>query len=457
MKRLSIKARVTLWFTLFLTLLAGLALGTLLAVGGQLTEQGSQNTLKKAVSEGLEELDWEDGRPDIDDDLKSYQDGVWLAVYDQTGSLVYGGLPDDLGLDQPFEEGALRTCRQGQEVWYLYDLVSRGQEGTLWLRGATAAQSANQTFLMLLRLALVALPFLVLAGALGGYAIANHAFGPVRRITRAAEQISDGQDLSRRIDLGPGRDEIYTLAATFDRMFARLEASFQAEKQFTSDASHELRTPVAVILAQCEEAQADPSQRDHALQVIQSQARGMSALISQLLTLARADQGRLNLEKEPIDLGELTQMVAAQTEELAAATGIRVECRADAGLWVQGDETMLVRMLLNLTENAVKYGREGGFVRITLSRQGDCLEGRVEDDGIGITPQQQERIWERFYQADPSRSSSQGGVGLGLPMVRTIVQAHGGRVWAESRPGGGSVFLFRLPALEPVSQKLSEK
>lgn len=457
MKRLSIKARVTLWFTLFLTLLAGLALGTLLAVGGQLTEQGSQNTLKKAVSEGLEELDWEDGRPDIDDDLKSYQDGVWLAVYDQTGSLVYGGLPDDLGLDQPFEEGALRTCRQGQEVWYLYDLVSRGQEGTLWLRGATAAQSANQTFLMLLRLALVALPFLVLAGALGGYAIANHAFGPVRRITRAAEQISDGQDLSRRIDLGPGRDEIYTLAATFDRMFARLEASFQAEKQFTSDASHELRTPVAVILAQCEEAQADPSQRDHALQVIQSQARGMSALISQLLTLARADQGRLNLEKEPIDLGELTQMVAAQTEELAAAKGIRVECRADAGLWVQGDETMLVRMLLNLTENAVKYGREGGFVRITLSRQGDCLEGRVEDDGIGITPQQQERIWERFYQADPSRSPSQGGVGLGLPMVRTIVQAHGGRVWAENRPGGGSVFLFRLPALEPVSQKLSEK
>lgn len=457
MKRLSIKARVTLWFTLFLTLLAGLALGTLLAVGGQLTEQGSQNTLKKAVSEGLEELDWEDGRPDIDDDLKSYQDGVWLAVYDQTGSLVYGGLPDDLGLDQPFEEGVLRTCRQGQEVWYLYDLVSRGQEGTLWLRGATAAQSANQTFLMLLRLALVALPFLVLAGALGGYAIANHAFGPVRRITRAAEQISDGQDLSRRIDLGPGRDEIYTLAATFDRMFARLEASFQAEKEFTSDASHELRTPVAVILAQCEEAQADPSQRDHALQVIQSQARGMSALISQLLTLARADQGRLNLEKEPIDLGELTQMVAAQTEELAAAKGIRVECRADAGLWVQGDETMLVRMLLNLTENAVKYGREGGFVRITLSRQGDCLEGRVEDDGIGITPQQQERIWERFYQADPSRSPSQGGVGLGLPMVRTIVQAHGGRVWAESRPGGGSVFLFRLPALEPVSQKLSEK
>lgn len=457
MKRLSIKARVTLWFTLFLTLLAGLALGTLLAVGGQLTEQGSQNTLKKAVSEGLEELDWEDGRPDIDDDLKSYQDGVWLAVYDQTGSLVYGGLPDDLGLDQPFEEGALRTCRQGQEVWYLYDLVSRGQEGTLWLRGATAAQSANQTFLMLLRLALVALPFLVLAGALGGYAIANHAFGPVRRITRAAEQISDGQDLSRRINLGPGRDEIYTLAATFDRMFARLEASFQAEKQFTSDASHELRTPVAVILAQCEEAQADPSQRDHALQVIQSQARGMSALISQLLTLARADQGRLNLEKEPIDLGELTQMVAAQTEELAAAKGIRVECRADTGLWVQGDETMLVRMLLNLTENAVKYGREGGFVRITLSRQGDCLEGRVEDDGIGITPQQQERIWERFYQADPSRSPSQGGVGLGLPMVRTIVQAHGGRVWAESRPGGGSVFLFRLPALESVSQKLSEK
>ncbi len=457
MKRLSIKARVTLWFTLFLTLLAGLALGTLLAVGGQLTEQGSQNTLKKAVSEGLEELDWEDGRPDIDDDLKSYQDGVWLAVYDQTGSLVYGGLPDDLGLDQPFEEGALRTYRQGQEAWYLYDLVSRGQEGTLWLRGATAAQSANQTFLMLLRLALVALPFLVLAGALGGYAIANHAFGPVRRITRAAEQISDGQDLSRRIDLGPGRDEIYTLAATFDRMFARLEASFQVEKQFTSDASHELRTPVAVILAQCEEAQADPSQRDHALQVIQSQARDMSALIGQLLTLARADQGRLNLEKEPIDLGELTQMVAAQTEELAAAKGIRVECRADAGLWVQGDETMLVRMLLNLTENAVKYGREGGFVRITLSRQGDCLEGRVEDDGIGITPQQQERIWERFYQADPSRSPSQGGVGLGLPMVRTIVQAHGGRVWAESRPGGGSVFLFRLPALEPVSQKLSEK
>ncbi len=448
MKRLSIKARVTLWFTLFLTLLAALALGCLLAVGGQLTEQGSQDTLKRAVSRGLEELDWEHGQPDIDDDLKSYEDGVWLAVYDQSGVLIYGGLPEDLGMDQPFEEGALRTCRQGQEVWYLYDQARRSAEGTLWLRGAVAAQSANQAFLLLLRLALVALPFLVLAAALGGYAIANRVFRPVRQITRAAEQISGGQDLSRRIALGEGQDEIYTLAATFDRMFARLEASFQAEKQFTSDASHELRTPVAVILAQCEEALADPCDSAQALQVIQSQAQGMSALISQLLTLARADQGRLQLEKEPIDLGELTQMVAAQMEETAAARKIRVECEAQSGLWVQGDETMLMRMLLNLAENGVKYGREGGFLRLSLAREGGFLEGRVEDDGIGITPQQREHIWERFYQADPSRSPSQGGVGLGLPMVRTIVQAHGGTVWEESRPGGGSVFRFRLPAME---------
>ena len=282
-----------------------------------------------------------------------------------------------------------------------------------------------------------------------GYLLTRRAFRPVRQITRTAREIGAGRDLSRRIGLGEGRDEIHTLAGEFDAMFARLEDAFTREKQFTDDASHELRTPVAVILSQSEYALAhpgDPQETEAALQSIHAKAGEMAALLAQLLLLARADKGRQAVAREAVDLSELAAMVAETEAEQAAARGIELRTGIEPGVTVQGDETLLMRLFINLLENGIRYGRPGGWLKLTLRRrEGDAAVAVVADNGIGIAPEDLDHIWQRFWQADPARSG--GGAGLGLAMVRWIAEAHGGTVTVESTPGEGSAFTFTMPLL----------
>ena len=229
----------------------------------------------------------------------------------------------------------------------------------------------------------------------------------MRQITATAEQIGGGRDLTQRIALGEGRDEIYTLAAAFDRMFDRLQSAFDRERQFTSDASHELRTPTAVIISQCEYALENAQTLDEAQAALGSvleQAKRMSSLISQLLTLSRADRGQAKLNLELINLSELSEMVTEQIREQAVPFDIAVTSEIQPDILIRGDETMLMRMLLNLMENGLKYGRPGGHLSLSLYRLGDNAVGEITDDGIGISQEHLGKIWERFYQADPSRS-----------------------------------------------------
>ena len=268
---------------------------------------------------------------------------------------------------------------------------------------------------------------------------------PVRRIAQTAQEISAGNDLSRRIALGEGRDEIYALAAEFDHMFERLQAAFEAEKQFASDASHELRTPTSIILSQCEDALENADTLDQArsaLSAVLDQAEKMAALISQLLLLARTTGSRQRLNLERVDLSELTTVVAEQMEETARVRNISIETEIQPDLVVQGDETMLMRLLMNLMENGIKYGRQDGWLRVTLSGNEQWVTGTIEDNGIGIAPEHLDKVWNRFWQADPARSTQ--GAGLGLSMVKWIAEAHGGSVQVQSTLGKGTSFTFTL-------------
>ena len=168
----------------------------------------------------------------------------------------------------------------------------------------------------------------------------------------------------------------------------------------------------------------------------------MSALIAQLLMLARTAGGSQKLHWEQVDLSELAELVAEQMEETADARHISVETSVQPGLVVQGDETLLMRLLINLLENGIKYGREGGWLRLTLTGDEDTVTGVVEDNGIGIAPEHLDKIWNRFWQADPARSTQ--GAGLGLSMVKWIAEAHGGSVCVRSEPGRGTAFTFTL-------------
>lgn len=448
--RLTIQMKVTLWFTALMVLIAGVSLAFLFYVGDQTAQQDTRRQMTDMVQAAWPEMDFEDGRLHIDDDLEYFKNGVYLSVYDAGGIPLYGAVPREFDNSAVFSDGQLRTVSDAQGQWYVYDAQGTvAGYGTVWVRSVAAAGQVDATILTLLRLALVVLPFFVLLAAVGGYVLARRAFRPVRHITQTAREISRGNDLSRRIALGEGRDEIYTLANEFDQMFARLEQAFETEKQFTADASHELRTPVAVIISQCEYAVENAKtlpEAKAALETVLDQAEKMAGLISQLLTLARTDPNHKKLNLEQVHISELAAMVAEQMQESAHTRGITVRTDIQPGLMLQGDETMLMRMLINLLENAIKYGREGGWVSLRLWQSGANVHGSVRDNGPGIAPEHLSLVWKRFWQADPARGD---GAGLGLPMVKWIAQAHGGTVDVHSAPGQGAEFTFTLPLFGP--------
>lgn len=447
MKRLSITWRVTLLYTLFMVLLAGLSLGFLFHAGAQTARQEKLTRMQSMVEESRREIEAKDGELDIDRDLEAFDDGIYLSIYDTAGLPLYGFVPRNFDNSAVFSDGELRTVESGGRSWYLYDeqITVEGYDA-LWVRSVTAADAVDSTLGTLQHTALLVLPVFVVLAAVCGYLVTRQAFAPVRQITRTARQIVAGNDLSQRIGLTGRRDEIYTLAGEFDAMFARLQSAFEREKQFTDDASHELRTPTAVILSQSEYAlnhAAPEGETRAALESIHTQAARMAALLSQLLLLARADAGRQVLQRESVNLSELVEMVAETEAEQAEAQKITVETDLEADVRVQGDETMLMRLFINLTENAIRYGRPGGQVRLTLRREKDQAVAAVTDDGIGIAPEHLDKIWQRFWQEDPARSD--GGAGLGLAMVRWIAEAHGGHVQVESTPGAGSTFTVSIP------------
>ena len=266
------------------------------------------------------------------------------------------------------------------------------------------------------------------------------------------QEIRHDADLSRRVGLykedgRKNRDEIAYLAQTFDEMLEELEKVFQREKQFTSDVSHELRTPVSVILAQCESCLEEESfnekQREQ-IMVIQKKARTIAELISHLLMLSRADQGRLKLHLEEVNVSELVEMIVEEQQILATERDITIQTKIEPELYAKLDETLYIRMMDNLLSNATAYGKEGGTIEVTLTRGAEGLCGTVKDDGIGIAKEHLSHIWERFYRVDAARTGGNHS-GLGLAMVKWIVEVHGGNIQVESVPGEGTTFTYVFP------------
>ncbi|MDD4074731.1 MAG: HAMP domain-containing sensor histidine kinase [Eubacteriales bacterium] len=454
MRRLSIKMRITLWYAAVMTVTVAAAVAFLFYASRKEMRSSTAYTLQDILREDFAQIDCEDGALVFDEDFAGAQGDVSVSVFNADGGFLYGKTPKGFAIATPFADGRLREIVSYGTEWYVFDrMEALDGYGSLWLPAVVSADAVAKTYGSMLRKALLLLPALVLLSAVIGYLLTRRALRPVRQITATAEQIGESRDLTRRIALGEGRDEVYVLSNTFDRMFDKLEEAFEKEKQFTADASHELRTPTAVILSTCEYAAAHAetlSQAQSAISSIQTQAQKMSALLSQLLMLSRADQGQEKLQWEPVDMSELTELVAEQEQEAAAARGIVIHTQLEPHLLLLGDETLLMRLLINLLENAVKYGQENGIVHIALTQDEDSVIGSIRDNGRGIAPENLDRIWGRFYQEDASRGEA-SGCGLGLSMAKWIVEAHGGSIRAESRLGEGSVFTFILPKKNRIS------
>jgi len=374
---------------------------------------------------------------------------VYISIYDGEGELIEGKIPAELSQIMPeMDDKEIMKISDGSGVaWYIYDSLFEVDDRFVWVRGAVKDFAEQSAFTFIMRLALIAFPGLVLVAALGGYIITRRAFRPVRDILETVEDITGDGDLSRRVRIeeehARSNDEIYKLAGTFNEMFDKLEKTFDQEKQFTSDVSHELRTPLAVIISQSDYAMEDEEYREKALEKINKEARRMSTLVNRLLTLSRSDSGRLVLEKDRVDLSEVCEMVAEQQAIVAGEKDISIETDIAEGVTVTGDEAMIMRILLNLMDNAVKYGRKNGKVTLSIAEENGYAVCSVEDDGIGISEGDLEKIWERFYRVEASRSEE--GAGLGLAMVAALTKAHGGDVDVTSKPGEGSKFKVSFP------------
>ena len=452
MKRFSLKLKLTAMYSFFMVLVTCICLAILFSLSGKEILTSAQMHLRERVQESADEIELEDGEFEIDSDFYSLDNNVYLALYDTGGDFLYGKVPPGLEQAPQFEDGKIQTVKSGTEQWYVYDVqyeMENGQE--FYIRGVVSVTETQKEFLIAVRFAVILLPLTVILTVLIGYRLIRRTLLPVRQMTETVQEIQKDGDLSRRIGVSQdtGKDEFYQLAGTFDGMLESLEQAFLRERQFTSDVSHELRTPVSVILAQCEASlnrtDLSEEQRKEIL-LIRKKAGEMSQMISQLLLLSRADQGRQQLNKEEINISELTEIIVEEQKMLAQRRKIEVHTEIEPNITGYLDESFYIRMLDNLISNAVSYGKEGGNIKVTLHQIPSGVRGTVEDDGIGISRDDQVHIWERFYRVDASRTGKEDGShsGLGLSMAKWIAQAHGGNVRVESELGKGSCFTFEL-------------
>ena len=450
MKHLSLKARLTLLYTSMMILLFAFIIGLLFSVGSQAILTNTRALLEEQVSSSFDSVSYRNNRLEFDSDLLQVEQGVYLSVYDQQGELLYGKLPYHFQYDLSFDDGNLRRIETEDYSYYVLDM-SFPLEGydTLQMRGVISITDAERDFRFILQIALILFPLLIILSALFGYLISRKALAPVSRITATVHEIQKKNDLSQRVQLAAGSDEIYTLAATFDDMLDTIESLVKRERQFTSDVSHELRTPLSVMMMQCETILARDNLDEQTrceVELLQRKVRSLSSMIAQLLQLSRADRGQEQLQYEAFSLTEIAESVAEEYAELALEKNIHLNYEINTDINVAADQTLLIRMLANLLQNAITYGKQNGHIWLHTWAD-DNVNIEVKDDGIGIDEQHLPHIWDRFYQVNPSRNRS-GSSGLGLSMVKWIVEAHKGHITVQSTPNKGTSFLISLPILD---------
>ena len=442
-KRLSIKTRVTLWYTTLLAVLVGLVVAAVLVMSDSMEEMQAKKILENAVNHAADLMVYDGTDVTFLEPVDTYEDGIYLLFYDENYQFLDGSWPRKFPNGIDAANRAFQAVRQGNTTYYVYDHLLEFASGGVWIRGIYEATGAQFILDSVVRVILIALPTLVVLAALGGWLITRNAFRVVDELRQQADSISGGQDLSRRIPVNGERDELYHLAGTLNRMFDRLEDSFQAEQQFISDVSHELRTPTAVILAECQYALgAEQAEQTAALEVIQRQGKRMSRMTEEMLTLSRMERGQTQLAREDTDLTELVEVICEDQQELLPEhLTLRWELEP---VTAEVHQDMMIRLVINLLNNAVRYAKSE--ILVTLTCQHGTVTLTVSDDGVGIEPEHQKHIFQRFYQVDGARTRKSGGLGLGLAMCDQIIRQHGGRISVESTPGKGSRFFVTFPA-----------
>lgn len=459
---MSVKKKIILWFSSILIAVVAVTFFTVFYVSKSIIRENLKVTLEETVEKNSSGIDYyyilseenEDvynqyiaykgGFLEIDAHFLDKIGGITTGLYYENGDLIYGENPVGKPLgDIAFLNSSIRTFKAKGEKYYIFDrkLDEVGIEG-LWLRGIVSESSATAELNNIAWISFIILCIIILLSVVIGIIIIESIMKPVGKITSAAIKIGNGNDLKERINIGEGKDDFKILANQFDKMVDRLDKAFEKEKRFTSDASHELRTPVAVISAQCEYTLESPREIDEyieALEVISRQTKRMSSLINDMLYLSRFENKKGQYTFEEFDFSQCVTELCKDMS-LIEHKGITLFYSIEGNVSINGVRELLERLISNLISNAYKYGKENGEIHVNLSK--DEKSGKihlsVSDNGIGIDETEKEKIFDRFYRSDKSRSEA--GTGLGLSLALEIAKLHGGTITIDSKLGEGSTF-----------------
>jgi len=455
---LPLRARITAWYFAVLVV-AFASFAWISDLGFRHSIETTVNDASRANLESIERIlvrTAPRGMEQVKEELNELG-SVWagaalLEVSDADGKFLFQSPPfkNPHGADNPATKDGIRFVTTNfDRLQYRVAMraaVINGQ--TFRIRAAVPTEPLDQALDRFRLILKQTLPFLVVLASLAGYWLSGRALAPVNAIIETARGVGV-QNLSCRLAVPHANDELRRLSETLNAMLARLEASVKRLTQFTADASHDLRTPVALIRSSAELALRRPRTEDEyreTLSRILAASEETTHLIENLLTLARADAGAADLHFCDIDLVLHVEKIAAQAAILAAAKGIQVTSELAAGpVRVSADHSALGRLLLIVLENAVKYTPPGGHIVMRLSNGAGNARIEIRDTGIGIAEKDLPHIFERFYRADQARSREPGGSGLGLAIARWIVDLHGGKIEAQSTFGQGSLFRITLP------------
>lgn len=450
--KISVKLKVTLWYTLVMIVTSCIVMTAMISISRDMIERDVKVRIVRTVEENSRRIMMP--FPHIAHNAEQrrfpmYEQGVHMIMYDGSGNVIDGQLPFGIGDDTEFVTDPTEKVYEGNR-FFIYDKEIRNprSEEIYWLRGVISITDEAYAVETMTKNNIILTAILILIAAAGGYLIISRAFVPVNKISRTAQEISESSDLSRRINIGKGKDEISSLANTFDTMLDKIERTFEREKQFTSDASHELRTPVAVILSECEYmeecAKTDVDYKESANSV-KRQAEKMSKLISELLMISRMDKNTVKLNFEETDVSELLTFVCDEQEEIRD-THIELIRNIKENVIANIDRDHFARVFINIISNAYQYSGQGGKIVVSLEEKNEEIVFCVADEGIGISEENIHKIWERFYQTEQSRTANDdASMGLGLSMVKWIVEAHRGTVSVQSELGKGSAFTVKIP------------
>ena len=435
MIRKSIKLKITLWYTSIIVFLFALVLGSTIYVSDYYSDD---NMKKQLIDEVLDMKENPSENPSI-----FFDDNIMLSLYTSDGDFIDGIYPDNFPDNVEFCEDEVQKVRTNEDGFYVYDTL----DDDIWIRGILSFSPTALFMRHLLRISSVLLPMMIFLIAFIGYRMIKKSLYPIYTISQTVDEIVESSDLSVRLDTPKIKDEFFHLTETFNTLLSHLQQQFIREQQFTSDAAHELRTPIFSILSHCEycldELELTPETREELL-VIRQKSLQMSELISNLLTIARTENKKYRPNFEEVDLEILTETIFDTVDSKAKEKRISMilDNTMDSPV-IQADMEMMMRLFTNLIENAISYGHLDGFVKVSITPKNNSVCIHFTDNGIGIPEESLDKIWDRFYQVDQSHSTT--GFGLGLFLVKHIVNCHNGTITVQSVVDAGTTFCVTLP------------